>query len=150
MKFIKIPLLLAVVIYPVFADETNGEKSKDSANKIVIGVYGGASVLKMSQEYEYRTAANSFWQDVPGEYDKILGGFSWGVKIGYDLYFLPRNSIRLYADYMNTLFNSNDGTLGRMTMHSIGLNADYKFDIMVDLAYLLVWVRFITLPLLNI
>lgn len=137
-----IVLLLSVILVSnmIFADEINDKdstsKDSKSKNKIVLGVYGGISMLSMYSEYEYRTSANALWQEIPGEYDSNLMGFSWGAKLGYDFYFLPssvptaqRHSLRLYADYMNTLLDSKDGTLGKGNMHTIGLNLDYKFDI---------------------
>ncbi|MCI7410480.1 hypothetical protein [Helicobacter bilis] len=45
------------------------------------------------------------------------------------MYFLTRHGVRIYVDYMNSYFNSNERTLGSYNMHTIGLNADYRFVI---------------------
>lgn len=114
--------------------ESSTKKDSKSGNKIVLGVYGGLSMLKVDNEYEVRSTANSNrWEDIPGNYDKTLGGFSWGGKLGYDLYFLPRHGLRIYADYMNTLLDSKEGTLGKINLHTIGVNLDYKFEIIAGL-----------------
>ncbi|RDU65372.1 hypothetical protein CQA53_06250 [Helicobacter didelphidarum] len=128
----KICILAGIFVCSVIADELHQtETTQKSNNRFVIGVYGGGSYLSMSSDYEYFTTANSisFLQDIPGEYDSSIGGYSWGAKLGYDMYFLPRRGVRLYVDYMNSVLDSKEGTLGKMNLHTIGLNADYKFEI---------------------
>ncbi len=111
------------------ADETLdlAEKSKEAnQNRIVVGLYGGGSIMELSSEYY---SARNPYDDLPGNYDKNMFGVSYGVKTGYDMYFLTQHGVRLYLDYMHSYFNSKERRLGTLSMHTIGLNADYRFVI---------------------
>lgn len=112
-----------------YADESNDstDTNGENQNKFVLGIFGGGSLMQMSSEY-YSTTHPPF-DDLPGDYDKSLFGASYGAKVGYDMYFLTRHGVRIYVDYMNSYFNSNERTLGSYSMHTIGLNADYRFVI---------------------
>lgn len=110
-----------------YADESNDstDNNGENQNKIVLGIFGGGSLMQMSLDYY----GNNAYEDLPGDHDKSLFGASYGAKVGYDMYFLTRHGVRIYVDYMNSYFNSNERTLGSYNMHTIGLNADYRFVI---------------------
>lgn len=111
-----------------YADESNdsADTNRENQNKFVLGIFGGGSLMQMSSEYYSTTHP---YDDLPGDHDKSLFGASYGAKVGYDMYFLTRHGVRIYIDYMNSYFNSNERTLGSYNMHTIGLNADYRFVI---------------------
>lgn len=123
-----ISICLSTLVYA--AEDENQKANLDEANKnyYVVGIYGGASIMEMSSEYYNKT------YEFPGDYDKNLFGVSYGAKLGYDMYFLKRHGVRLYLNYMHSYLNSNEQTLGTFSMHTIGLNADYRFVILGGLS----------------
>lgn len=118
--------LSLILLHTIYAENKNAIKDEIEVqnNRFVVGMYGGASFLAMSSDYYVN------FQEIPGDYDKNLFGGSYGVKIGYDFYFLAQHGLRFYVDYMNTLLDSKEKTLGKYNMHTFGLNVDYRFDIL--------------------
>ncbi len=119
-------LVLFACLNSILAFASDGLKSqedKENKNKIIAGIYGGISFMETSSNYYAGIT------EIDMDFENKLVGGSYGIKAGYDLYFLPKHSVRMYVDYMNSYFNSNDRIIGSLIMHTIGLNADYKFDI---------------------
>ncbi len=116
---------LLVNISMIHADDISSKKvdSKESKNKFIAGIYVGGSVMQISSNYYSNLI------EIPGDFEKSIIGVSYGLKAGYDWYFLPKHGVRIYFDYMNSYFNSKERTLGTYVMHTIALNADYRFDI---------------------
>ena len=126
-----ISVCLSTSLYAAEGESLRSDSNEENKNRFVVGIYGGGGIMQMSSEY-YTTAYPI--DDLPGDYDKSMFGASFGVKAGYDMYFFTRHGVRLYLDYMNSYFNSNERTLGTFNMHTIGLNADYRFVIMGGLS----------------
>lgn len=117
---------LGMYLYSVVV--AHAAEEADSKNYFVAGIYVGSSIMEMSSEYYIGV------NELPGDYDKSVFGASYGAKVGYDMYFLKQHGVRLYLDYMHSYLNSNDLTLGKFSMHTIGLNTDYRFVITSDLS----------------
>lgn len=115
------------VMYSVFSYAIDEVEDKgDNQNGFVVGVYAGGSSMKIQHEY-YKGANKN--DELPGDYEKNLLGASYGIKAGYDVYFLPSHGVRIYLDYMHSYFNNKDSSLGIYSMHTTGINADYRFNV---------------------
>lgn len=64
-----------------YADESNDstDNNGENQNEIVLGIFGGGSLMQMSSEY-YSTTRPPF-DDLPGDYDKSLLGQAMGQKL---------------------------------------------------------------------
>lgn len=130
----KIPKILAICmcissIYAIdstnITNKSNAKSSViDNQNQFIIGIYGGFSTMEMSSNY-YNTSHL-------GNRNENLNGGSYGIKFGYDMYFTNEHGLRIYVDYMNSLFNSKEMTLGKAYLHTIGLNVDYRYSFSYD------------------
>lgn len=100
------------------------KKSQDDRNGFVIGVFGGASLMGLSSDY--------FKNFLEIEYmDKEFLGVApnYGLKLGYDVYFLPQHGMRIYLDYMGSNFLDSSLPSGKINIHTFAFNIEYKFEI---------------------
>lgn len=100
-----------------------GEKAK-SRSGFVIGVFGGIGFAESDTEYyiplsELEGSDRSAFSVAP----------SYGIKIGYDLYFTPSHAMRMYADYTGSNFISSNDIMGKFNTHTFALNVEYKYEI---------------------
>lgn len=75
------------------------------------------------------------------EYDALLGEYdrydrkkfgvaqNYGIKPGYDVYFLSKHGMRIYADYAGSNFLDANSIAGKVNVHTFVLNAEYKYEI---------------------
>lgn len=100
-----------------------GSKAKKKSG-VVIGVFGGASFAKSDTEYY------TLLTDLEGSDRSVFGvAPSYGIKLGYDLYFTPSHAMRMYVDYIGSNFLTNNNIVGKYNVHTFALNVEYKYDI---------------------
>lgn len=90
----------------------------------VLGILSGVSLMNSSFDYY----AGIF--EVEGsEYSRLGAGPNYGVRLGYDVYFLPQHGLRIYAEYMKSYLLDSTTASGRANLYTFTLNADYKYEI---------------------
>lgn len=100
-----------------------GSKAKEKSG-FVIGVFGGASFAGSDTEYY------TLLTDLEGNDRSTFGvAPSYGIKLGYDLYFTPSHAMRMYVDYTGSNFLTNNDIVGKYNVHTFALNVEYKYDI---------------------
>lgn len=131
--------LVLPLFFSLLHAETKEKTKQDKPTKenlilkqnFVSGIYIGTGLMKMESEFYTK---NYKMDKLPGDYSQSMFGGNYGLKFGYDMYFLERHGVRLYLDYMHSYFNSNEQTLGKFNMDTIGLNAQYRFVIIDSLS----------------
>lgn len=93
-------------------------------NGFVFGILGGASLMDSSFNY-YNGIYEIEWL----EHSKLGIGPNYGLRIGYDVYFLPQHGLRIYAEYMKSHLLDSTTASGKANLHTFTLNADYKYEI---------------------
>ena len=104
--------------------QEQAKKSNDDRGGFVIGIFGGASLMGLSSDY-YKNLVEIEWME-----KNTLGvSPNYGVKLGYDVYFLPQHGMRIYLDYMGSNFLDSSLASGKINLHTFALNVEYKFEI---------------------
>lgn len=95
----------------------------------VVGAIGGVSNLSTSSD-----AFDQGGRELElHEIEKDLKTFSYGFKVGYDLYFHPNQAVRFYADYVTSRYDGRDIPTGDPRMDTYAFNVDYRYDILPNL-----------------
>ncbi len=93
------------------------------ASGFVVGLSGGVSMLQSSEEY-YNNYIEIDWY----EGDKNNTTLNYGLKFGYDAYFVEEQAIRIYFDYNRNHFIGSNDMFKKASMDLYLLNADYRYD----------------------
>lgn len=105
-------------------EEKQLHKAFYNRNGLVIGIFGGMSLMDMESGYY----VNIF--EIGGvENSKLNIAPSYGLKLGYDVYFLPQHGMRVYIDYMASNFLNHSSIVGKSNLHTFIFNTDYKYEI---------------------
>ena len=114
--------LLSAFSATSYAEEVVEDKSK---NSFIAGVSAGGSYISKESEYNFNTIIGI--DDIPGDFKTGHFGFNYGLKLGYDISIQPFGYVRVFANYTNIIINE-DRILGKFNAHSIGINADYRYE----------------------
>lgn len=114
---------------PVNQEQSNNQKEEQkeifyNRNGFVIGVFGGASFIQAETEYDAFLGDFDFY-----DRKKLMIAPNYGIKLGYDIYFLPKHGMRIYADYIGSNFLNENNIVGKVNTHTLALNVEYKYEI---------------------